>query len=183
MSARGVGVRRLDHVNVWCRDIDENSRYMIDTLGFRISEQVLGDDGKSLGSWLHVTPKSYDLAYGRDRPGRAERPAAPRRLRRRRARVRPARRRHLHRLRRPHRGGPREARRPADVLPLRLRAGRQPRRDHHRRPAAARARLEARHLDARGAQARAGLGDADARELVRLRDAAATTATPKRRTP
>ena len=68
MSARGVGVRRLDHVNVWCRDIDENSRYMIDTLGFRISEQVLGDDGRSLGSWLHVTPKSYDLAYGRTDP-------------------------------------------------------------------------------------------------------------------
>lgn len=68
ISARGVGVRRLDHVNVWCRDIDANSRYMIDTLGFRISEQVLDDDGRSLGSWLHVTPKSYDLAYGRTDP-------------------------------------------------------------------------------------------------------------------
>ena len=41
---------------------------MIDTLGFRISEQVLADDGRSLGSWLHVTPKSYDLAYGRNDP-------------------------------------------------------------------------------------------------------------------
>jgi len=68
ISTRGVGVRRLDHVNVWCRDIDENSRYMIDNLGFRISEQVLDDDGRSLGSWLHVTPKSYDLAYGRKDP-------------------------------------------------------------------------------------------------------------------
>jgi catechol 2,3-dioxygenase len=68
ISTRGVGVRRLDHVNVWCRDIDENSRYMVDTLGFRISEQVLDDDGAQLGSWLHVTPKSYDLAYGRKDP-------------------------------------------------------------------------------------------------------------------
>jgi catechol 2,3-dioxygenase len=68
MSARGVGVRRLDHVNVWCRDIDANSRYMIETLGFRISEQVLDDEGRSVGSWLHVTPKSYDLAYGRTDP-------------------------------------------------------------------------------------------------------------------
>ena len=61
-------MRRLDHVNVWCRDIDANSAYMVETLGFRISEQVLGDDGRLVGSWLHVTPKSYDLAYGRVDP-------------------------------------------------------------------------------------------------------------------
>jgi catechol 2,3-dioxygenase len=68
ISTRGVGVRRLDHVNVWCRDIDENSAYMVETLGFRVSEQVVGDDGRLVGSWLHVTPKSYDLAYGRVDP-------------------------------------------------------------------------------------------------------------------
>ena len=68
MSTRGAAVRRLDHVNVWCRDIDVNSAYMVDTLGFRISEQVIGDDGRLVGSWLHVTPKSYDLAYGRVDP-------------------------------------------------------------------------------------------------------------------
>jgi catechol 2,3-dioxygenase len=68
MTTRGVALRRLDHVNVWCRDIDANSAYMVDTLGFRISEQVLDDDGKQIGSWLHVTPKSYDLAYGRIDP-------------------------------------------------------------------------------------------------------------------
>jgi catechol 2,3-dioxygenase len=68
MTTRGAAVRRLDHVNVWCRDIDENTEYMTKTLGFRISEQVFGDDGARLGSWLHVTPKSYDLAYGRVDP-------------------------------------------------------------------------------------------------------------------
>jgi catechol 2,3-dioxygenase len=68
MATRGAAVRRLDHVNVWCRDIDENTDYMTSTLGFRISEQVLDDDGKRIGAWLHVTPKSYDLAYGRTDP-------------------------------------------------------------------------------------------------------------------
>jgi catechol 2,3-dioxygenase len=68
MSTRGVGVRRLDHVNVWCRQIDLNSDYMVEHLGFRVSEQVVDDDGRRLGSWLHVTPKSYDLAYGRVDP-------------------------------------------------------------------------------------------------------------------
>ncbi len=68
MATRGAAVRRLDHVNVWCREMDDNSAFMIETLGFRISEQVLDDDGRQLGSWLHVTPKSYDLAYGRIDP-------------------------------------------------------------------------------------------------------------------
>jgi catechol 2,3-dioxygenase len=68
ISTRGVGVRRLDHVNVWCLDMDADSRFMIETLGFRQSEQVLDDDGRQIGSWLHVTPKSYDLAYGRVDP-------------------------------------------------------------------------------------------------------------------
>jgi catechol 2,3-dioxygenase len=68
MATRGAAVRRLDHVNVWCRDIGANSAYMVDNLGFRVSEQVLDDDGRHIGSWLHVTPKSYDLAYGRIDP-------------------------------------------------------------------------------------------------------------------
>ena len=68
MSTRGAAVRRLDHVNVWCRDMNANSAFMVDTLGFRTSEQVLDDDGRQLGAWLHVTPKSYDLAYGRIDP-------------------------------------------------------------------------------------------------------------------
>jgi catechol 2,3-dioxygenase len=68
MGTRGAAVRRLDHVNVWARDINANSDFMVDVLGFRISEQVLDDEGRQLGSWLHVTPKSYDLAYGRIDP-------------------------------------------------------------------------------------------------------------------
>ena len=171
MSTRGVGVRRLDHVNVWCRDIDVNSAYMVETLGFRVSEQVVGDDGRLVGSWLHVTPKSYDLAYGRVDPagvgGRLHHVAFAVDAREYvmraadvfldagvRDRVRP-----------------REARGPADVLPLRVRAGRQPHRGDHRRPPAAGARLAGRHVDDGGAAARPGVGDADARELVHVRDA------------
>jgi catechol 2,3-dioxygenase len=68
MSTRGVAVRRLDHVNVWSREIDVNSAFLVERLGFRISEQVIDEDRKLLGSWLHVTPKSYDIAYGRVDP-------------------------------------------------------------------------------------------------------------------
>jgi catechol 2,3-dioxygenase len=64
IATRGVGVRRLDHVNLWCRDINLNSAFARGRLGFRVSEQVLDEDGTEHGSWLHVTQKSYDLAYG-----------------------------------------------------------------------------------------------------------------------
>jgi catechol 2,3-dioxygenase len=71
MSVRGAAVRRLDHVNLWCRHIDLNADYMVDSLGFRVSEQAVGVDGRRTGAWLHVTPKSYDLAYGRVDPAGA----------------------------------------------------------------------------------------------------------------
>ena len=169
MSTHGAAVGRLDHVNVWCRDIDVNSAYMVETLGFRVSEQVMGDDGRLVGSWLHVTPKSYDLAYGRVDPGVGGR---------------------LH-----HVAFAVDAReyvmRAADVFstpasrssaaqrstPCSRRASftrssrAQPHRGHHRRPAAARTRLAAGHVDDGGADARPGLGHADARQLVHMRDA------------
>jgi catechol 2,3-dioxygenase len=68
LGVRGAAVRRLDHVNVWCRDIDANADYMVDVLGFRVSEQAIDAEGRRTGAWLHVTPKSYDLAYGRVDP-------------------------------------------------------------------------------------------------------------------
>lgn len=63
-TARGVGVRRLDHINLRCLDIDANSSFMQDQLGFRLTEQVIRDDGVQGAAWLNVTQKSYDIAYG-----------------------------------------------------------------------------------------------------------------------
>ena len=124
---------------------------MVETLGFRISEQVLDDDGRLVGSWLHVTPKSYDLAYGRIDPagvgGRLHHVAFAVDARE-----------YVLRaadvfldagVRIEVRAG--EARRAADVLPLRVRARRQPHRGDHRRASDPGARLAAGHLDARGA--------------------------------
>ena len=131
---------------------------MIDTLGFRISEQVLDDDGKHLGSWLHVTPKSYDLAYGRIDPagmgGRLHHVAYAVDARE-----------YVLRAADVYLDagvtievGPGEARRAADVLPLRVRARRQPRRADHRRTADPRARLAAasRGRSRSGSEARHG---------------------------
>jgi catechol 2,3-dioxygenase len=62
--ARGVGVRRLDHVNLRALDIGANSLFMRDRLGFRLTEEVVLDDGRQGAAWMNVTQKSYDIAYG-----------------------------------------------------------------------------------------------------------------------
>jgi len=63
-TARGVGVRRLDHVNLRALDIDANSAFMRERLGFRLTEEVRLDDGRQGAAWMNVTQKSYDIAYG-----------------------------------------------------------------------------------------------------------------------
>jgi catechol 2,3-dioxygenase len=67
--ARGVSVRRLDHVNLLAKDIRENRVFFEDVLGFRLTEQIVLDDGTEAGMWMTATNKSYDFAYTRDHHG------------------------------------------------------------------------------------------------------------------
>jgi catechol 2,3-dioxygenase len=64
--ATGVGVRRLDHVNVLCREVSPNRRFMEEVLGFRLREHVVLDDGTEAGAWISVTPLVHDIAYTLD---------------------------------------------------------------------------------------------------------------------
>jgi catechol 2,3-dioxygenase len=63
---RGVGVRRLDHVNVLCQEVTPNRQFMEETLGFRCHEHVILDDGTEAGAWISVTPLVHDIAYTLD---------------------------------------------------------------------------------------------------------------------
>jgi catechol 2,3-dioxygenase len=63
---RGVGVRRLDHVNVLCQEVTPNRIFMEERLGFRLREQVVLDDGTEAGAWISVTPLAHDIAYTLD---------------------------------------------------------------------------------------------------------------------
>ncbi len=71
--ARGVNVRRLDHFNCLAVDIAANRRFFQDTLGFRLTEQIVLNDGTEAGMWLTCTNKSYDFAYTREAHGVAGR--------------------------------------------------------------------------------------------------------------
>ena len=67
--ARGVNVRRLDHFNCLAVDIAANRRFFEDTLGFRLTEQIVLDTGEEAGMWLTCTNKSYDFAYTKEAHG------------------------------------------------------------------------------------------------------------------
>jgi catechol 2,3-dioxygenase len=65
----GVGVRRLDHLSLFAADVTANRKFMQETLGCRLTEQIIFDDGTEKGAWLTVTNKSYDVAYAEDLSG------------------------------------------------------------------------------------------------------------------
>jgi catechol 2,3-dioxygenase len=63
---RGVGVRRLDHMNVLCREVTANREFMEEYLGFKLRENVVLDDGTEANAWISVTPLVHDIAYSLD---------------------------------------------------------------------------------------------------------------------
>lgn len=67
--ARGVNVRRLDHLNCLASDIRVNRLFFEDYLGCRLTEQIVMNDGTEAGMWMTLTNKSYDFAFTRDHTG------------------------------------------------------------------------------------------------------------------
>jgi len=66
---RGMNLRRLDHWNALAADIKANREFYENYLGFRLTEQIVLDNGIEAGMWMTCTNKSYDLAYSRDNTG------------------------------------------------------------------------------------------------------------------
>lgn len=65
-SDRGVGLRRLDHINILAADVKSTRVFFEDVLGGRLSEQIIFDDGSEKASWITFTNKSYDIAISED---------------------------------------------------------------------------------------------------------------------
>lgn len=66
---RGVGVRRLDHLNLLATNVEAIRDFMQQALGSRVTEQIMLDSGKLAGCWFTVNNKSYDIAYTQDHTG------------------------------------------------------------------------------------------------------------------
>ena len=170
--ARGVNVRRLDHFNGLAVDIEANREFFEDYLGFRLTEQIVLDDGSEAAMWMTCTNKSYDFAYTRDHTG-TRGPLPSHDLRGGLPRRRAARGRYFPRERRLHRDRSAQARHPADLLPVRVRTGRKPRGDRQRGSAPdSGAGLEDHPLDGNRAQEGAGVGTEDHRVVPHVRHAA-----------
>jgi catechol 2,3-dioxygenase len=67
--ARGVCVRRLDHLNLLAVDLEGTHHFLETYLGMRLTERIVLDDGREAGIWFTVNNKSYDVAYTRDHTG------------------------------------------------------------------------------------------------------------------
>jgi catechol 2,3-dioxygenase len=63
---RGVGVRRLDHINFLGREPAQNRLFLQEQLGAKLTELIVLDDGTVSGTWQTFTNKTYDVVYTRD---------------------------------------------------------------------------------------------------------------------
>lgn len=66
---RGVGVRRLDHINFLGADVRANAEFAENVLGARSTEQIKLDSGRVAARWLTFNNKSYDVVYTEDWTG------------------------------------------------------------------------------------------------------------------
>ncbi len=59
----GIHPPRLDHAFLMCEDVDGITSFMVDVLDFRLTEQILGDDGHQLVTFLERTHTAHDIAF------------------------------------------------------------------------------------------------------------------------
>ncbi len=67
--ARGVNVRRLDHLNLLAADVTGLRVFFEDVLGLRVTEKIVLDSGAEAGVWVTATNKTYDVAFTADHYG------------------------------------------------------------------------------------------------------------------
>ncbi|MFT4263555.1 MAG: VOC family protein [Nocardioides sp.] len=66
---RGVGVRRLDHLNFLGADVLANAEFHEHVLGAMPTEEIKLDSGRVAARWLTYSNKSYDVVYTEDWTG------------------------------------------------------------------------------------------------------------------
>ncbi len=59
----GMHPPRIDHVFLLCEDVDTATRFYTDVLEFRLTEQILADDGHQLCTFLERSHSPHDIAF------------------------------------------------------------------------------------------------------------------------
>ena len=65
----GIGVRRLDHVNLLAGDVEAAADLAWRRLGATLLDEVREDDGSVSGAWMTLGQRPLELVYTRDRSG------------------------------------------------------------------------------------------------------------------
>jgi len=59
----GIHPPRIDHIFLLCEDVDGATRFFQDVLEFRLTEQILADDGHQLTTFLERSHTAHDVAF------------------------------------------------------------------------------------------------------------------------
>ncbi len=63
LGLTGIHPPRIDHVFLMCEDVDGATTFFTDVLDFRLTEQIVSDDGYQLVTFLERTHTPHDLAF------------------------------------------------------------------------------------------------------------------------
>jgi len=58
----GIAPPRLDHIFLTVEDVNGMTTFLQEVLDFHLTEQVMGDDGFQIATWLEVSHSSHDIA-------------------------------------------------------------------------------------------------------------------------
>lgn len=58
----GIAPPRMDHILVTAEEVSEASKFYMDVLGFRLTEQLLDGDGHQVATWMERSHSPHDLA-------------------------------------------------------------------------------------------------------------------------
>ncbi len=61
-GGRAITPPRMDHVLVTAEEVPEATRFYMDVLGFRLTEQLLDGEGRQIGTWMERSHSPHDLA-------------------------------------------------------------------------------------------------------------------------
>lgn len=61
-TGRAIAPPRMDHVLVTAEEVPEATRFYMDVLGFRLTEQLLDGEGRQIGTWMERSHSPHDLA-------------------------------------------------------------------------------------------------------------------------
>ncbi len=59
----GMHPPRIDHLFLMCEDVDATTEFFRDVLGFRMTEQIVADDGFQLATFLERSHSTHDIAF------------------------------------------------------------------------------------------------------------------------